>query len=187
MTNIDKKKVREQIKADILQQVRRYNVLLDEYTGITSRSGYPDVNLSGYTLEELKQVNLRYKQAVEKLNATLQEERKKKTQIDIDLLIAQGVKVKETFYEENQTIDYYISMNDWGAGFTMLKTETLINKLISYVVDSNRFFEMMLMQAVTRNGSLRPYMIEDIITGHNNLKLVLQKIKADRENKLTSI
>lgn len=181
MTNIDKKKVREQIKADILQQVRRYNVLLDEYTGITSRSGHPDVNLSGYTLEELKQVNLRYKQAVEKLNATLQEERKKKTQIDIDLLIAQGVKVKETFYEENQTIDYYISMND------LLKTETLINKLISYVVDSNRFFEMMLMQAVNRHGSLRTYMIEDIITGHNDLKLVLQKIKADRENKLTSI
>lgn len=165
MTNIDKKKVREQIKADILQQVRRYNVLLDECTGITSRSGHPDVNLSGYTLEE----------------------RKKKTQIDIDLLIAQGVKVKETFYEENQTIDYYISMNDWGAGFTMLKTETLINKLISYVVDSNRFFEMMLMQAVNRHGSLRTYMIEDIITGHNDLKLVLQKIKADRENKLTSI
>lgn len=187
MTNIDKKKVREQIKADILQQVRRYNVLLDEYTGITSRSGYPDVNLSGYTLEELKQVNLRYKTAVEKLNTTLQEERKKKTQIDIDLLVAQGVKVKEKFYDEIPTIDYYISMNDWGAGFTMLKTETLINKLISYVVDSNRFFEMMLMQAVTRNGSLRPYMIEDIITGHNNLKLVLQKIKADRENQLTSI
>ena len=177
------KTIEEMIQEEIQDQAKLYNKLLDEYTGVVSSSVDTSVNLSGHTIESLKQVSSRYRTAIEQIQKTLHEERKQKTQQDIDVLASYGLHVKEKFNKESDVIEYYISYGNIGANFHISKKQTLIEFLFEHVLEDSAFLEWMLWSESESRETLNQFNVMNIIEAHKNIKKSLKKIKEIKECK----